>query len=418
MSGTLSRTTDFLVIGGGIVGICVARALRGRWPEASVSLLEKEGACGRHASGRNSGVLHAGFYYDADSLKARFTREGNERLVRYCVERELPIDRCGKLVVARTPTDLAGLDELARRGELNGVELHSVSEREASDIEPLARTLDRALYSPRTAVVDPGAVVASLASDARNDGVEFATSRRYTGREGHAVLTDAGRCSPGYVVNCAGLQADRVAHDFGFGLPYRILPFRGTYLVNRSGPQLRTNVYPVPDPAYPFLGVHLTPSVGGDTRIGPTAAPALWREHYGGLSDFRLEDALEIVPTEARMLLADTGGFRRLALQALRRQSRSALLRLAGTLVPDVASRTGWTWGVPGIRAQLQQASTRELVSDFVVEGDDRSFHVLNAVSPAFTCALPFADFVVEEIALRTGNPVSSGAAAVGSSTA
>jgi len=158
---------------------------------------------------------------------------------------------------------------------------------------------------------------------------------------------------------------------------------------------------------YPFLGVHLTRTVSGHLKIGPTALPALWREQYGGLRGFRLGDLLEIVPTEVRMFLKDTSGFRRLAWQELRKQSKHAVLTLARELVPDVTGNTGWKWGIPGIRAQLQYVETQELVSDFVLEGDDRSLHVLNAVSPAFTCAFPFADFVVDAIEDRTSREPS-----------
>ena len=394
-----SRTADFLVIGGGIIGVSVARSIRSRWPDASVVLVEKETSCGQHASRRNSGVLHAGFYYDKDSLKARFSREGNERLARYCNEKELPLSQCGKLIVARDAQDLPGLDELARRGEVNGVELHRVTPREAADIEPRARTFGSALFSPRTATVDPGAVVDSLVSDARATGVDIQDRNPFVGLKGTQVATSRGAFSAGFVVNAAGLQADRVAQEFGFGREYRILPFKGLYLEStRGAPEMRTHVYPVPDSRYPFLGVHLTRTVSGTTKVGPTALPALWREQYSGLRGFRSDELVEIGIAESRMLLTDRG-FRRLAFRELRRCSQRVLLKRASELVPDVQETRDWKWGAPGIRAQLQNRTTGALVSDFVLEGNDRSMHILNAVSPAFTCALPFADYVVDRIA-------------------
>ncbi|HKJ89270.1 MAG TPA: FAD-dependent oxidoreductase, partial [Gammaproteobacteria bacterium] len=205
------KTTDFLVIGGGVMGVTMALSLKRRHPDCTVTLIEKEPEFGRHASGRNSGVLHAGFYYTADSLKARFTREGNRRLTEYCLERGLPINRCGKLVVARDEGELERLGTLLERGRTNGVELREVSAEEAREIEPHARTVGRALYSPTTSTVDPGAVMASLVSDAEAAGVDLRAGVAYLGREGGAVRTSAGRVEAGYMINAAGLYADRVA---------------------------------------------------------------------------------------------------------------------------------------------------------------------------------------------------------------
>jgi L-2-hydroxyglutarate oxidase LhgO len=399
MSAQQMTGADFVVIGGGIIGVSIALAIRGRWPDASVTLLEKEDRCGQHASGRNSGVLHGGLYYAKDSLKARFTVDGNRRLSEYCQDRNLPYDRCGKLIVTRHPRELAQLDELAQRGRANGVELHTLDEREASRIEPRARTVEKALFSPKTAVVDPVAVVDSLVSDALEMGIGIHASTRYLGRRGDVVLTDRGSISAGFVVNAAGLHADRVAHDYGFGRDYRILPFKGLYL-NCSNPEekLRVHVYPVPDPRFPFLGVHFTRTVQGGLMIGPTALPAFWREQYAGMERFRFTELMTTLMSEAQMFLTNGSGFRELAWRELPKYSKQTLFRRAGELVPDVGRVSDWSWGRPGIRAQLYHTRKRELVDDFILEGDDRSLHVLNAVSPAFTCAVPFADFVVDAI--------------------
>lgn len=395
------HTCDLLVIGGGVVGLTVALEAKRRFPDARVLLIEKESACGRHASGRNSGVLHAGFYYTADSLKARFSREGNQRLTEYCSDRDLPISRCGKLVVARSEADLAGLEELSRRAILNGVHLEEVSASEARHIEPRARTRERALFSPATAVVDSGAVIRSLARDAEREGIEIHLSTAYRGRYRGEVRTARASIAAGYVINAAGLYADRIARDFGFADEYRILPFRGSYLTAKLERPPRVHVYPVPDLRYPFLGVHLTRAVDGQTKIGPTAVPALWREHYGSFRNFRPDEVLEVGRLAAVLLRADAFHFRRLARRELEKRSRRRMLRLASELADDLPPALSWTWGRPGLRAQLVDTARKRLEMDFVIQGDDRSLHVLNAVSPAFTCALPFAEHVLDEVAQR-----------------
>lgn len=402
-----ATTTDFLVVGGGILGLTIALELKRCHGDCSVTLLEKERECGLHASGRNSGVLHAGFYYTADTLKARLTREGNRRLADYCVERGLAFDRCGKLVVARDAADLPGLDELEGRGRLNGVQLEAVSADDVRRIEPRARTYQRALFSPTTGTVQPAEVVASLVADARAAGITVLTGVAYRGREpsGSGVVTSAGTIDAGYLVNAAGLYADRVARDFGFSQRYRILPFRGRYLLAEPGAlggSLRTHVYPVPALANPFLGVHVTRGIGGATmKIGPTASPALWREQYDGWDNFRLDECLTIAGSELGMLWRDDFGFRRLALAELKSHGRRGLIRRAAALVDGVRPAAFRRWGSTGIRAQLFDVRERRLEMDFRYEGDDRSFHVLNAVSPAFTCAFSLATYLVQRIGER-----------------
>lgn len=406
---TARRTTDFLIVGGGVVGLTLALELKRRYGDADVTLLEKEPACGLHASGRNSGVLHAGFYYTADSLKARFTREGNRQLASYCVERGLPLLPCGKLVVAKNAGDLSGLDELHRRGKVNGVPLEVLTADDARRIEPGVRTYARALFSPATAAVDPARVLASLAHDAREAGIAVLTGTAYRSRTRQGIVTSAGVIAAGYLVNAAGLYADRVALDHGFCERYRMLPFRGRYLVGlQRAPLVHMHVYPVPDLHNPFLGVHLTRRVNGGVTIGPTATPAFWREHYAGWSRFKLTECLEIAAREAGLLLRNDFGFRRLAFDELRRSSRRALVREAARLAAGVREKDFPRWGPPGLRAQLFDIRERRLEMDFRYEGDDRSFHVLNAVSPAFTCALPLAAYLVD----RIGELVGAGAVA------
>lgn len=403
---------DFLVIGGGIIGLTCALELRRRTGGKSrILLLEKEASCGEHASGRNSGVLHAGFYYSADSLKARFSRDGNSELTRYCTGRGLPINRCGKLVVTRGPEELDGLRELKDRGLANGVDVELISAADAREIDPHVRTYEQALWSPTTSTISPGHVVEALRQEALESGVEIRTGTAYLSSHRDGVRTSSGYVSSGFVLNAAGLYADRIARHFGFSERYRILPFKGLYLEATTGETpLRTHVYPVPELRYPFLGVHFTIAVGGKTKIGPTAIPVLWREQYGAISNFRLPELLEIGRLQASLFTRNALDFRELARREVSKYSKRRLVRLASGLVSDPVVRCGWRWGRPGIRAQLMDMENHRLEMDFKLEGDDRSLHVLNAVSPAFTCAFPFARFVVDRIVgARPGPSAAAG---------
>ena len=398
-SGDRIVQTDFLVIGGGIIGISIARELKGSFPDAEVVLIEKESECGVHASGRNSGVLHAGFYYSPDSLKAKFTRDGNRMLTAYCEAKAIPLNKCGKLVVAKGIEDHTLLDELLRRGRENTIELHELTEKDAKGVEPRIKTFERALFSPTTTTVDPTMVVKEMKKDALQEGVRVHCGVRYARKQRGSVLTSAGVYDAGYVVNAAGLYADRIARDFGFSERYRILPFKGLYLYSDEAPgALRTNVYPVPDLKNPFLGVHFTVTAAGRTKIGPTAIPALWRENYGGIGNFRFGEFTEIL-LRACGLFAQSGfDFKRLAMKELAKYSKARMVALVSTLLEGVQPKHYQTWGLAGIRAQLLDTRKRKLEMDFVLEGDHHSMHVLNAVSPAFTCCLPFAAYVCAQI--------------------
>ncbi len=393
------RGTDFVVVGGGIIGLNIARELRRRYADASVTLIEKESDAGLHASGRNSGVLHAGFYYSPDSLKARFTKAGNRDMTAYCEENGIAINKCGKLVVAKDESEHAALDELLRRGERNGIELHAMTEQEAREVEPRVRTCGRAIFSPTTSSVDPPEVMAAMKRDAEREGVVIRCGVRFLGAGAAGVRTSAGEIPAGYVVNAAGLYADRIARAYGYSQHYRILPFKGLYLYSDEPPgALRTNVYPVPDLRNPFLGVHFTVAVDGTVKIGPTAIPAFWRENYSALENFNVPELLEILLRQGRLFVSSGFDFKRLAYEEIRKHSRARMVTLAAELVDGVQRGQYRHWGQPGIRAQLLDLQEYSLVMDFVLEGDDRSMHVLNAVSPAFTCALPFAQYVCEQI--------------------
>lgn len=395
--------SDFLVIGGGIIGINVARELKNVFPDTRVILIEKEKECGGHASTRNSGVLHAGFYYSPDSLKAKFTRVGNKLLTEYCDSNQIPINKCGKLVVAKDPSEHVHIDELLKRGRLNGIKLEDITEDEAVSIEPRVKTSGRAIFSPTTSSVDPHKVMQSMARDAVSKGVEIHNGVCFVKKTMSGILTSSGIYQAGYVVNTAGLYADRIAREFGFSNKYRILPFKGLYLYsNEPIGSIRTNIYPVPDLRNPFLGVHFTVTVNGKTKVGPTAIPALWRENYHGFDGFNFRELVDVLMREVCLFASSDFDFKKLTLQEVKKYSRSRMVFLASSLAKGVKTEDYKTWGMPGIRAQLIDIKAQKLEMDFVVEGDDKSIHILNAVSPGFTCSIPFSEYVCKQIQLRS----------------
>ncbi len=392
--------SDYLIIGAGIVGLAIAIELKRAHPDASITVLEKEPAAGCHSSGRNSGVLHAGFYYTADSLKARFTREGNAALRAFCRTHNLPLNQSGKLVVATHAEEDALLDTLMERGQANGVELHWLDAEALAERFPKATTHRRALWSPTTATVNPREVTRTFARVAQEMGITLRTRCAYRRRaKGQRIDATCGRFAFGHLVNAAGLYADRIAHDFGQGGAYTILPFKGIYLKdpdNHSG--LTTNLYPVPNLANPFLGVHFTLTADQAAKIGPTAIPAFWRENYRGFERFNLREMLQILGWETRLFLGNDFGFRSLAISEIKKYRRSHLIQLARRLTRTMDLRPYTTWSSPGIRAQLLHKPTRKLVQDFVVEHTPTHTHILNAVSPAFTASIPFAQWIAREI--------------------
>ena len=391
---------DFLVIGGGVIGISIARELKSRNPNSGVCILEKEHQCGLHASSRNSGVLHAGFYYTADSLKARFTKEGNQRLTKYCEVKNLALKKCGKLVVAQNESELVWLNELMTRARNNGVPLELITDEESQAIEPRAKTYQKALFSPTTASINPTELVKSLLSDAIQEGVQLKTNTQYIHRVGKSsIKTSNGIFEAKYIINAAGLYADKIGRDFNFSKDHRILPFKGLYLYsNEPLGALNTHIYPVPDLSNPFLGVHFTITSDDKIKIGPTAIPAFWREQYQGWSNFNMPELTEIILRQAGLFLSSNFDFKALAFRELKKYSKPLLVSLATKLAKGVDIKHYRQWGLAGIRAQLLNIRKKELEMDFVLEGDKQSMHILNAISPGLTCALPFADYVCDQI--------------------
>ena len=388
---------DFLVIGAGVIGVSIARELRRRH-RGKVVVIEKETSAGQHASGRNSGVLHAGVYYKAGTLKARLCMEGNRRMREYCRMKGIPLNDNGKVIVARTAAELPILRELYTRSVANGVRVDLIDAQALKDIEPCAKTVEQALYVKDTAVVNPQRVMEALVADAVEEGIEFRFDCAWQVREGEDVAnTSKGRIAYGHLVNCAGLYADKIAHQFEVGLHYRILPFRGQFyrLRPESNVKVRGNIYPVPDLRNPFLGVHFTRRPEGEVTVGPSALPLLGREQYRGLVGVNALDGLAMITYLLKLFGRNRDHFRSIAWRELVKISRSGFFREADGLAVGFEPGDLLPGKEPGIRAQLVDTRNAELLSDFIIERGPRSTHVLNAVSPAFTSSAPFADHVL-----------------------
>jgi L-2-hydroxyglutarate oxidase LhgO len=390
------------VIGAGVIGVSIAQELRRRH-RARVLVIEKEDSAGRHASGRNSGVLHTGVYYAAGSLKARLCVEGNRRMREYCLANRIPMVDKGKVIVTRHEGELPALHELHKRSQANGVRVSLIDQQAMREIEPCARTVGQALYVQDTAVVNPQKVMEAMVNEAAREGVEFRYGCGWLGAgQNGSVDTSQGRIAYGHLVNCSGLFADRIAQAYGVGLQYRILPFRGQFYLLRPESKVKVNgnIYPVPDLRNPFLGVHFTRRPEGEVTVGPSALPLLGREQYRGFQGVNVSDSAAMVRYLARLFGRNLDHFRSIAWKEAAKMSRLGFYREAEGLAEGLEPRDLLPGKAPGIRAQLVNTNTAELLNDFVMEHGPKSTHVLNAVSPAFTSSLPFAEYVVSAMKL------------------
>lgn len=389
---------DVVVVGAGIVGLATARALSLRHPGATVMVVDKEPGVGRHQTGHNSGVLHSGIYYAPGSLKARLSVEGRRRMVEWCAERGVPVEMTGKVVVAVDEGETAPLEEIRRRAAANGVEgVEWLDGAELRSIEPHAAGV-AALFVPVTGVVDFSAVATAMAAELAGRGVEVRTEAGLAGAERRAEglrlrLSDGSQVIAGRVVACPGLQADRVARLLGLEPSVRIVPFRGEYWRLLRPDLVRSLIYPVPDPRFPFLGVHFTRRIDGTVEAGPNAVPALAREGYRW-STVRGADLADLARTPGLRKLA-ARYWRTAAGEVARSLAPPLLLQAARRLVPAVRPGDLVRAG-SGVRAQAV-APDGKLVDDFAIVSDERVVAVLNAPSPAATASLAIGD----EIAAR-----------------
>ncbi len=395
---------DFAVIGGGIVGLSTARSLLRRYSGAGVLVLEKEAGWARHQTGHNSGVIHSGVYYKPGSLKARFSKEGGERLVEFCREHGIAYEICGKVIVATEQEEIPSLRNLYERGVKNGLEVEKIGPEELKELEPHATGI-AALKVPSTGIVDFVGVTAAFAKMVAREGGELRTGAEVTGisetGDGVELRTPGESFRARVLVNCAGLHSDRVAALSGVEAGAKVVPFRGEYyeLEPERRYLVKNLIYPVPDPNFPFLGVHFTRSVEGGVEAGPNAVLGLAREGYKK-TDLNARDLAETLSYPAFWRLVGRN-WRTGAGEIWRSLSKKAFVRGLRRLVPEV-KEDDLVPTEAGVRAQALMKDGA-LMDDFLIVEGERSVHVLNAPSPAATACIPIGQSIADRVSALAG---------------
>ncbi len=392
---------DIAIVGSGSIGMGIARGLLEKEPGLSITVYEKEQSFGSHASARNSGVLHAGFYYSPESLKARFCREGRDELESLISKHSIPFKKVGKVVVAQNEDEDIRIETLLRRGVANGVQLERLPSSDLSNFEPLAKTFGSFLWSPNTSISNPSLINSAIREELENKGVSFLSNSKVS-INNEIWLNNNQPINAKYYVNAGGAWALDIAQQISLGKNFRTMPFLGLYkqtaLVNLP---IRTLVYPVPHPINPFLGVHFTLTIDGKVKIGPSALPIIGKDQYTLKSSV---SPLEIL-NYAKNLYSLSKGNKHDLLAMMKYEVpklfTANLVDSAAYLVPKAKQIKDWHQKSPGIRGQLIDIRNGELVQDFLIENTEKSTHVLNAVSPGWTAAIPFGRHIALSVLER-----------------
>lgn len=400
----MTNKYDFLILGGGITGLCVSNQLRQRYPKAQILVVEKESKLGMHSSGRNSGVLHAGIYYPEGSIKARVCVNGAKRLKSWVIQNKLSINPCGKIIVAQNKEVESQIESLASRAKSNRV-IFSLIDAKAirKKVPGINPDISVGIWSPNTCVVNPIEVIQTLSKELTENGIRIKTSAKILGInvESSEINLNGEYIRYGHIFNCAGLHADSIAHKYGVGGKYKILPFKGLYwnLKEKSAFNTPVNLYPVPDLNVPFLGVHFTPNTESTPQftIGPTATPALGRENYRWFQNIEPKTALFTITTIAKQYLMNKNNFRKYVHQQAPLALPPFLLKSARELIPSIQEKDLSLSSKVGIRSQLYNLEYEALENDFLCIQQENSTHVLNAISPAFTASFELADLIIKQ---------------------
>lgn len=390
---------QFVIIGGGIVGLSTAMSLSQRFPSAKIALLEKESSWAAHQTGHNSGVIHSGIYYKPGSYKAKLCRQGNQSMVAFCQQHNIDYKICGKAIVATEEFELPLLDNLYERGIANGIEIRKVTPEQVKEIEPHVSCL-AAIWVKSTGIVDYKQVCYKYAEIARERGVDLYLNTYVTGLKsissGYIVETSKGEYQTEFLINCAGLYSDRLTELAKVKAPAKIVPFRGEYyqLTPEKNYLVNGAIYPVPNPNFPFLGVHFHPGIDGSVYAGPNAVLGFRREAYNKF-DFDLKDFLDTMTYPGFWKLASK--YPKEGLQEMiRSYSKAVFVRSLQRLIPEVEAKD-IVPSAAGVRAQALKIDG-SMVDDFLILNRDRALHVCNAPSPAATASIEIGKEIVDRI--------------------
>ncbi len=390
---------NYIIVGGGIVGLSTAVALNQRFPNAKIALLEKEASWAAHQTGHNSGVIHSGIYYKPGSYKAKLCRQGNRSMMNFCDQYNIDYKICGKVIVATEPYELPLLDDLYQRGLANELEVIKITQEQVKEIEPHVNCL-AGIWVKSTGIVDYKQVCQKYADLAQEQGVELHNKTRVQAikftAEGHVLQTNNGEYQTEFMINCAGLYSDRLTKLANEQPPAKIVPFRGEYYELTPEKRYLVNgaIYPVPNPNFPFLGVHFTPGIDGSVHAGPNAVLGFKREAYRKL-DFDLIDFMDTITYPGFWKLVAKYSKEGIE-EMIRSYSKAIFVRSLQRLIPEVQAQDV----VPtpaGVRAQALK-SDGKMVDDFLILNRNKAMHVCNAPSPAATASIEIGKHIVSQI--------------------
>lgn len=394
------KNCKLVIIGGGILGTTIAREAAINKLFSEIFIIEKESVLGAHSSTRNSGVIHAGFYYYPESFKAKFCAEGNKIMREYCLKNSISINKCGKVVVSSSELEEKVLFELYKRGIANGSELQILDKTKLVKYETYAKTYQNFLWSPNTWSASPQDLFKSLIDECKELGIKFITNELIVKVNKNELISLKGNIYKyDHVINSAGGYSLEVAELFGIKKDFKILPFKGLYLKSvKKVESFQRHIYPVPDIQQPFLGIHTTLTSDNYLKLGPTAIPVFSPENYKLFEGLDWKISADIFKLQLNLFLKNKFGFRDLAFREIKYLIKNNILKEANKLTSLDLNKIDFNWHSPGIRPQLYNCKTQKLENDFILFKKEKSTHILNSISPAWTCSFKTAKYIIEEI--------------------
>lgn len=383
-----------VIIGAGINGVAIARKIA-KSTKNNIEIVDQEQTTGFHSSTRNSGVIHAGFYYSSDTIKALLCAKGNKRLRKYCEDNDIGVNKCGKVVVSRDTRESEILELLYERGRANGCTVELKKESEITKYENTAKTIGKFLWSPNTWSTSPTEVMNKLERECKELDVIFTLGKKVVAiNENHIIFNNNTTLNYDYLINASGGSTLKIYKLMSNSIDLEMMPFKGLYLKSiRRRDEFKAHIYPVPDIQNPFLGVHTTLTVDGYLKLGPTAIPALSWDNYRGIEGLNM-DSLKILKEFTGAFVRNDFNLRSLAFKEFSNYIKKNIIRQAGKITTAKIDSNEFEWNIPGIRAQLYDKKKRELVNDFIIKKHKNTIHILNSVSPAWTCALENAEYI------------------------